>query len=244
MLIDWFTVAAQIVNFLILVWLLKKLLYGPILRAIDDREAGIAAQLSDAAAKEARAREQGLLYDAKLREFEREHDAMLERVRDEADRTRAEMLEAAREQIRDLETKWRAELDRQRNEFLTELRGRASKEILALTARVVSDLASAGLQNCAVEVFLDKLHALDEPARAHLTQGELCVRSAAELPEAARQRIQRVLEERLATAVSLRFEQSPGMGLGLELRGDGWRVGWNSESYLETLEEEFKEAMR
>ena len=51
MLIDWFTVGAQLLNFLILVWLLKRFLYKPILGAIDIRERRIAAELADAAAK-------------------------------------------------------------------------------------------------------------------------------------------------------------------------------------------------
>jgi F-type H+-transporting ATPase subunit b len=55
MLIDWFTVGAQAVNFLILVWLLKRFLYRPVLAAIDAREKKIAAQLADAAQREARA---------------------------------------------------------------------------------------------------------------------------------------------------------------------------------------------
>ena len=40
--INWFTVVAQVINFLILVWLLKRFLYKPILHAIDEREKGIA----------------------------------------------------------------------------------------------------------------------------------------------------------------------------------------------------------
>ena len=55
MLINWFTVCAQAINFLILVWLLKRFLYKPILHAIDEREKGIAAQLADAEAKKAEA---------------------------------------------------------------------------------------------------------------------------------------------------------------------------------------------
>jgi F-type H+-transporting ATPase subunit b len=51
MLIDWFTVGAQALNFLILVWLLKRFLYKPILHAIDEREKRIAAELADADAK-------------------------------------------------------------------------------------------------------------------------------------------------------------------------------------------------
>ena len=42
MLIDWFTIAAQAVNFLILIWLMKRYLYQPILRAIASREQLIA----------------------------------------------------------------------------------------------------------------------------------------------------------------------------------------------------------
>ncbi len=54
MLIDWFTVGAQALNFLILVWLMKRFLYKPILNAIDAREKKIAAELADADAQEGR----------------------------------------------------------------------------------------------------------------------------------------------------------------------------------------------
>ena len=56
MLIDWFTVGAQVLNFLILVWLMKRFLYKPILHAIDAREKRIATELADADAKKAEAR--------------------------------------------------------------------------------------------------------------------------------------------------------------------------------------------
>ncbi len=52
MLIDWFTVVAQALNFLILVWLLKRFLYKPILDALDAREKRIAGKLADADAKQ------------------------------------------------------------------------------------------------------------------------------------------------------------------------------------------------
>jgi F-type H+-transporting ATPase subunit b len=51
MLIDWFTVGAQALNFLVLVWLMKRFLYKPILDAIDEREKRIAAELANADAK-------------------------------------------------------------------------------------------------------------------------------------------------------------------------------------------------
>jgi F-type H+-transporting ATPase subunit b len=56
MLIDWFTVAAQVLNFVILVWLMKRFLYKPILHSIDEREKQVAAELSNADKKKAEAK--------------------------------------------------------------------------------------------------------------------------------------------------------------------------------------------
>jgi F-type H+-transporting ATPase subunit b len=56
MLIDWFTVGAQAINFIILVWLLKRFLYKPILDAVDAREKRVATELADADAKKAEAK--------------------------------------------------------------------------------------------------------------------------------------------------------------------------------------------
>ena len=46
MLINWFTVGAQVLNFIVLVWLLKRFLYGPVLNAIEAREKRVAAELN------------------------------------------------------------------------------------------------------------------------------------------------------------------------------------------------------
>jgi len=242
MLIDWFTVCAQIVNFLILVWLLKKFLYGRILRAIDERESRIAARLADAEAREKQAGEQLALYQAKLQDFEQTHESMLAQAKLEADKLHTELLDKAREEVHALESSWQEDLERERHAFLLDLRRRAAMEILTIARRTVADLAGTDVQQCAIRVFLEKFRALDSGARKRFAQGELSIRSPFELSEAARAEIQQTIEQGLEKPVSLRFERAPEMGLGLELRGNGWRVGWNSESYLEALEEDLKEA--
>ncbi len=60
---DWFTVVAQIINFLILVALLKRFLYGPIIRAMDRREAEIASRMDAASDKTADAEKQRIRYE-------------------------------------------------------------------------------------------------------------------------------------------------------------------------------------
>ena len=58
MQIDWLTVAAQIVNFLVLIWLLQRFLYRPITNAMARREARIEERLSDARTRRKEAEEE------------------------------------------------------------------------------------------------------------------------------------------------------------------------------------------
>jgi len=242
MLIDWFTVAAQIVNFLLLVWLLKHFLYGRILRAMEARESRIAARLAEADAKEKTASEQLTAYQSRLREFDEQRENLLAQAKADAEKQHREMVEKAREEVHSLETAWQEDLDRERNAFLLDLRRRAAAEILALARQTVADLASVDIERCAVQVFLEKIRLLDHEACKSLAAGELSVRTAFDLPEETQAEIQQTLRDRLQAPVNFRFERVPGIGLGIELRGNGRRIGWTSESYLEALEEDLREA--
>ena len=84
MLIDWFTVGAQVVNFLILVWLLKRFLYRPILDAIDAREKRIARELADADATKAEAQKERDEFRHKNEAFEQQRTALMNKAAEEA----------------------------------------------------------------------------------------------------------------------------------------------------------------
>ena len=96
MLIDWFTVAAQALNFLILVWLMKRYLYKPIRHAIDEREKRIAAELANADAKKAEAQKEHDEFQQKNAEFDQQRAALLSKATDEAQAERQRLLEEAR----------------------------------------------------------------------------------------------------------------------------------------------------
>jgi len=98
MLIDWFTVVAQVFNFLILVWLLRRFLYKPILDAIDAREKRIAAELADADAKKAEARQERDEFTRRNEDFDRQRAALLNKAVDEAKAERQRLLDEARKE--------------------------------------------------------------------------------------------------------------------------------------------------
>src|SRR3990172_2764168 len=97
MLIDWFTVGAQALNFLVLVWLLKRFLYQPILEAIDAREQRIAKELADADAKKAEAQKERAEFQHKNEAFEQQRAALLGKATDEAKAERQRLLAEARQ---------------------------------------------------------------------------------------------------------------------------------------------------
>src|SRR5271166_1712941 len=96
MLINWFTVCAQVINFLILVWLLKHFLYKPILNALDAREKGIASQLAEAKAKTAEAQQERDAFQHKNEVFDQERAALMKQVTDKANAERQRLLDEVR----------------------------------------------------------------------------------------------------------------------------------------------------
>ena len=97
MLIDWFTVGAQALNFIVLVWLLKRFLYKPILNAIDAREKRIATELADADAKKAEAQRERDEFQHKNEAFDQQRAALLSKATQEANAERQRLLGEARE---------------------------------------------------------------------------------------------------------------------------------------------------
>src|SRR5271169_5229977 len=96
MLIDWFTVVAQAVNFLVLVWLLKRFLYKPVLAAIDAREKKIAAELEDAADSKAQTQVERDEFQRRNEAFDKQRDELLRKATEEANAERQRLLGAAR----------------------------------------------------------------------------------------------------------------------------------------------------
>src|ERR1700685_1084720 len=105
MLIDWFTVAAQALNFIILVWLLKRYLYKPILNAVDAREKRIAAELADADAKKAEAKKEQDEFQPKNERSDQQRAALRSKATQQANVEGQRLLNEARKAADDLSAK-------------------------------------------------------------------------------------------------------------------------------------------
>jgi F-type H+-transporting ATPase subunit b len=241
MLIDWFTVGAQALNFIILVWLLKRFLYKPILNAVDAREERIAAELADADAKKAEAQKERDEFQHKNEAFDQQRAALLSKVTDEAKAERQRLLDDARKAVDALSVKRQEALRSDANNLNQAIRRRTQQEVFAIARKALTDLATTGLEERMSEVFIGRLRTMDGKAKEVLGEAlktasePALVRSAIDLPQAQRAAIQNALNETFSAEVHARFETAPDLVSGVELTTNGQKIAWSIADYLTSL---------
>ena len=199
MLIDWFTLGAQVLNFLILVWLMKRFLYKPILHAIDAREKRIANELADADAKKAEAQKERDELQHKNEEFDQQRVALLNTATDEAKIERERLLDEARKAADALSAKRQESLRNDAHNLNQAIRRRTQQEVFAIARKTLAELASTSLEERTAEVFIRRLREMNSQAKdafaksLKMSSDPALVRSAFDLSAEQRAAIQNAL---------------------------------------------------
>jgi F-type H+-transporting ATPase subunit b len=162
MLINWFTVIAQIVNFLILVWLLKRYLYKPILNAIDEREKKIAAQIEDAEKKDADAKKEKEEFRKRNDAFDKERNDLMKKAVEETQTEKSRLMEEARKDALALREKLEKILKEDQEHIGEEITRKTKKEVFSIARKALKELADSTLETQMVNVFITRLESLDK----------------------------------------------------------------------------------
>jgi F-type H+-transporting ATPase subunit b len=249
MLIDWFTVGAQAINFIILVWLLKRFLYKPILDAVDAREKRVATELADADAKKTEAKKERDEFQRKNEEFDRQRDELLSKARDEAKAERQRVLGEARQAADALSAKRQETLKSDARNLGEAISRRTRQEVFAIARKALTDLATTSLEERLAEVFTRRLREMDSKTKAGLAEtlrsasDPARVRSAFDLPAEQRTAIQNALNESFSAKIRVRFETAPDLVSGIELTTNGQKLAWSIADYLASLEKGVEEIL-
>lgn len=244
MVFDWSTFALEVINFLILVWVLKRFFYQPVLKVIEQRRHKITAELDQAAREQAEAETLKGRYETRLSAWEREKQQArteLERQLSEERNRRLQQLdhELARQQekhrVRDLQqqAQWRRQ---------------AEDEALQLGAVFVSRLLTAlsgpELDQHLFRLFIDQLASLPESARKPLRENgqeegrQIEVVSARPLDEPSRGALREALEQHLGLRPQeWRFRQDERLIAGLRVSIGGWLLQANLKDELRFFSE-------
>mgnify|MGYP005839627145 CR=1 FL=1 len=235
MSIDWVTVAAQIGNFLVLVWLLKRFLYKPILKGIDAREAEIATQMGAAEIAQQKAASAEAEFLEQKRRLLADNTAHAGQIREQAEQEKEALLTTARNRLEQEKQDWQAHLEAQQQAFTRELHLASADTLYQLVRRALRDLADEALEQQMALTVMRKLQPLAQELSFAAGRAEQAVATShAPLPQSTQETMRASLE-RLAPGLALSFTTDTRQAPGLTLRIGSIQVAWTIDSYTDEL---------
>ena len=257
MLIDGFTVIAQIVNFLILVVLLWHFLYKPILQTIKKRQVMIDERWKDAEIAQEKAQKEATVYSEQQLEFQQQQKAIMKQACSEVEEERQKLLEQAHREVEQIQAEWKDALAKEKDDFLLALRQKVLGETSRIVRYALRDLANADLEEQIVATFCQRLQQIDEQQRRSIVQSlanhkqPIIIYSSFEMPLKSRHKIIESLRLVFIDAAFVlgndklfQFKLLPDLICGIKVKLAGHDITWNLDDYLHILEEHLSTAFK
>lgn len=249
MSVDWLTVAAQLVNFLVLVWLLQHFLYGPITQAMERREKSIEQRLDDASETKKLAQLDAKRLEAERQDLAARREDILAEARSEAEELRRRLEVDVREEMEQLRRDWRRVIEEERETYVADLRRSTVEHFYALARDALGGLANKTLNDSVAEGFADRLLEL-EPERRRLLReaagragAKAVVESSFPLSAAVRRRVTDAVRQQIQAETAVDYVVTGEMICGVRLRIAGQTIAWSLDGYLDRLEQRVREEM-
>lgn len=240
--IDWFTFFAQIFNFLILVLLLKRFLYRPVLNAMTRRQERIAKHLTEAEAKAAESDAEKQRYIALQEEARTQIAQEMRKARAEAETLRDALMTTAKKEVETQRKEWIASLEKEEEAFLAETSNTIVEYFQQLNRSALRELAGKELEEHVVSVFLHKLETVDQITREELAKhvtadGEpVLINTAFQLSALQEESIQQKLNAIVGAKANYRFSINKELLIGIALEVGGKKIHWDMHAYLKRFE--------
>ncbi len=241
--LDWSTFLLEIVNFLILIWILKRFLYRPVLSAIAQRKAKIEALLDEAKAIREKADSLERLNETKLAEWEGRRDHLESELSAQIASKREKMYSELAAEI-EKERSRQAALDAR--EIGLERLEMEKKAILlgaSFTSKLLSRLSFPELEARLFDVFMEDLEKHDVSKMRSMpgTENHLAVSSAYPLPEEKRRLLSAKMESLLGRPLESSFSENPALLCGLRIGIGPWVLDANLKEELAYFRASFNE---
>lgn len=218
MQIDWWTLALQAVNFLILVWLLARFFYRPVAAIVAERRTEAQKLLADAAAERTVIETlRGEIATAR-ESLATERQKLLDSAQSDADRLRHDVLTAARAEAERLRSSADADAARTRATATRELAEMAEDLAVVIARKLLTRLGGEGAKAAFYDGLCAKVAALPAQSQALFRDGRTIeVVTASPLDPEEEDALRRALASCLGAAPKLDFKPDPALIAGVEL---------------------------
>jgi len=236
--LSWSTFVLEIINFLVLVWILKRFLYKPVLGVIERRRRGIQETLDRAESLRGEADALKTQYEHRLADWEAERGKARESLLGEIDEERKRRMDALEAELKEERERAQVVAERGREEGVRKIEQQALQQAAAFASRLLSSLACPEVESRLVDLVIDELGQLSEDRLAVLKEtwrnrpDDVVVTTVFVLSDDQRQRLEAALTAVTGTMASFRYQQSEALLAGLRVVIGAWVIGANLEDEL------------
>ena len=241
--LSWSTFLLEIINFLVLVWILKRFLYKPVLDVIARRRAGIEKSLADAKMLNDDAEALQTRYRGRLADWEQERQQAREQLARELEEQRAQRLAALQSELEQEREKTRVAEARRQADAMYKAEETALIQASRFASRVLGQVAGPELEAKLLELVIDELPQLsaERIAALHSSWGQtseaIVVASAFPLSDSQRQKLHKALIATTGSDLPLHFEQNAELLAGVRITIGAWVLGANLKDELRSFAE-------
>jgi len=249
--IKWSTLILQIFNFLVMVFILARFFFKPVVRILDERSKKVTSALDEAERREKEATAMHAEYEEKLAEAQEQVVIMRQQAQEELEQTKQAFLDETRQEVQEMREKGTEELEEARRQAIFQHRLELGRLVTTLSGKLMREAGGSAFQEASIERFVERLHSLpaDEVQRAMASsQAEVLhaqLVSADALDRENASRIEAHLHEMTEHPIEMIYKVDPALVAGATLRVgdtviDGSLVGQLqrlSERYLADLEQ-------
>lgn len=245
MQINWFEIVAQMINFFILLFLLHKLLYAPVINVMEKRQQRIKEQQEEADRRMREAEEKAADYTEKLAILEREKQALLGEAKKEAQQKTEELMASFQAEAVKKREAYLQEIDDEKEKFLRELRQALGQKAVEIARRILAVFSKEELEEKAFAAFLQKIASLgaEVPKEANAVPERLILKSARELAEEQKAALEKRLQDVVGPFAGISYVVDGDLILGYELKLETLTVHTNILKYLEETEKNIAAAL-
>ena len=244
MLLQWNIAIAQAINFFILVWLMVKFLYRPIINAMNEREKRIAWSIKEAREQAEIARKEAETFRHKNEEFDKTREAAVAKMHQEVEDMRKAMTTDIKGEIESLRKRLKEELDGEKTAMTADAKRLFAKQFSSFAGKALEDLAEQNLEEAMINRFINKVENLSkkdvETFKKALSDSKtVLIRSSFKLSKDMEKTIVNVLSK-TADVKDFKVETklSENVICGVEVDAGSWSVLWSLDSYIERFAEE------